>query len=261
MWSSCNIYRALIHRWQVFFSAHTPTPQVRGFSFFFNCFFPFLCHLNFRESQLHWNICQVGRVGVQGVLRGVAFLLFCLPIPSSSHTSSLLPRFSPGLSGVGEGQAGLNRDCLGICLGTKCNVYHASSSVDTVQEPKSIEWPGWASQPSPGGTDDTEGINTNTFFNRWLLIGNLPGIWASLFKTWSLLLSEEFVCHYSFVYLFVYSPGRLKYSILCAITAEHCRVPGNIKRACRAAWCEPCQDKQTWHIKQENETLLLSPQK
>ena len=27
-----------------------------------------------------------------------------------------------------------------------------------------------------------------------------------------------------------------------------------------AAWCEPCQDKQTWHIKQENESLLLSHQ-
>lgn len=35
--------------------------------------------------------------------------------------------------------------------------------------------------------------------------------------------------------LFVYSLGRLKYSILCAITAEHRRVLGNIKRARRAA--------------------------
>ena len=60
--------------------------------------------------------------------------------------------------------------------------------------------------------------------------------------------------------LFVYSSGVLKYSIVSTITVELPSVLGNIKDAHCMVWCEPCQDKQTWHLKQGNESLLLSHQ-
>lgn len=156
---------------------------------------------------------------------------------------------------------GSDQKLLAICLGTKCNVYHASSSVDTVQEPKSIEWPGWASQPSLGEPTVLKVSTPIPFLTdgSWLVIFLESGR-VCLKPDLYYYQRNLFVIIRLFVCFFVYSPSRLKYSILCAITAEHCRIPGNIKRACRAAWCEPCQDKQTWHIKQENETLLLSPQ-
>lgn len=103
MWSSCNIYRALIHRWQVFFSPPPPTSEVL---FFFLMFFFLLCHLNFRESQRHWNICR-------GLGSGGRLPSFLPPHPVfHSHLCPPLPRFSPGLSVVGR--VGLDWECLGL---------------------------------------------------------------------------------------------------------------------------------------------------
>lgn len=118
MWSSCNIYRALIHRWQVFFSAPTPTPPSQRFVFFFFFFFPFefqrkptttLKYLSVREGGAG----VVGRVwvGVGGggeVLGGVFFLFYCPASSTPSHTSP-----SPSLLSLQVCQ-GLDSDSLGL---------------------------------------------------------------------------------------------------------------------------------------------------
>ena len=57
-------------------------------------------------------------------------------------------------------------------------------------------------------------------FSRWLLNGNLPRIWASL-KPYLYYFHRRYL--FGVTLLFVYSLGRLKYSILCTITAEHSR--------------------------------------
>lgn len=71
------------------------------------------------------------------------------------------------------------------------------------------------------------------------------------------ILQQSLVWCLCFVSLF----NRLvKYSSLSTITVEHYSVLANIKCTHCTVWCEPCQDKQTWHIKEENESLLLSHQ-
>lgn len=112
MWSSCNIYRALIHRWQVFFSATCPPllpsthpSKARGFFFL---------------SVAIWISEKANCIDISGGEEGLGVLRCCPPL---SLSLLFCPPLALSLSLSGSLVLWLSSSSLHCSLNIGCDVF------------------------------------------------------------------------------------------------------------------------------------------